>query len=344
MLRRVPVAEAVGMVLPHDLTRIAPGEFKGRAFRKGHVIRPEDVEPLLAMGKEHIYALSLAPGQVHEDEAAERIARAAAGPNLTLTPVCEGRVNLVSAVAGLLKVDAQRLLAVNSIDQVVFATLHSNQFVPAGRPVAGTRVVPLVTDEATVAAAEAVCAGAPLPHLVDVLPLKPARVGLIITGSEIFHGRIPDTFGPVVRRKFAELGSTVLDQVLTADRVDLTVAAILDLAARGADFIVCTGGMSVDPDDQTPAGIRAAGAEVVAYGSPTFPGAMFLLAYLGKIPVLGLPGCVMYHRASVFDLVVPRLLAGERLERRDIAALGHGGFCAACPECRYPVCPFGKGA
>jgi hypothetical protein len=333
------------MVLPHDLTRIEPGQFKGRAFKKGHVIRPEDVEPLLAMGKEHIFALDLAPGQVHEDEAAFRIARAAAGPGITLTAVCEGRVNLVSARDGLLKVDAARLARVNSIDQVVFATLHTNQFVANGRPVAGTRVVPLVTDEATVAAAEAVCAEAgPRAHLVDVLPLRPAKVGLVITGSEIFHGRIPDKFGPVVRRKFSELGSTVLGQALTSDRVDLTVAAILDLAARGADLVVCTGGMSVDPDDQTPASIRASGARVVAYGSPTFPGAMFLLAYLGEVPVLGLPGCVMYHRASVFDLVAPRLLAGEKLERADIVALGHGGFCAACPECRYPVCPFGKGA
>lgn len=342
MMRRVPISEAVGMVLPHDLTRIEPGRFKGRAFKKGHVIRPEDVEPLLAMGKEHIYALSLAPGQVHEDDAAQRIARAAAGPGLTLTGVCEGRVNLVAAHDGLLKVDAARLARINSIDQVVFATLHTNQFVSGGRPVAGTRVVPLVADEAAVAGAEAVCAEA--GPLVDVLPLKPCQVGLVITGSEIFHGRIRDKFGPVVRRKFSELGSTVLDQALTSDRVDLTVAAILDLAARGADLIVCTGGMSVDPDDQTPASIRAAGAQVVAYGSPTFPGAMFLLAYLGGIPVLGLPGCVMYHRASIFDLVVPRLLAGERLERADIVALGHGGFCAACPECRYPVCPFGKGS
>lgn len=341
-MRRVPVSQAVGMVLPHDLTRIEPGRFKGRAYKKGHVIRPEDVEPLLAMGKEHVYALDLAPGQVHEDEAAERIARAAAGPEITLTAVCEGRVNLVSARDGLLKVDAARLARINSIEQVMFATLHTNQFVAAGRPVAGTRVAPLVTDEATVAAAEAVCAEA--GPLVDVLPLRPARVGLVITGSEIFHGRIKDKFGPVVRRKFSELGSTVLDQVFTSDRVDLTVAAILDLAARGADLIVCTGGMSVDPDDQTPAGIRAAGSQVVAYGSPTFPGAMFLLAYLGQIPVLGLPGCVMYHRASVFDLVVPRLLAGEKLGKADVVALGHGGFCAACPECRYPVCPFGKGA
>lgn len=342
MMRRVPVQDAVGMVLPHDLTRIAPGEFKGRAFKKGHVIRPEDVGPLLAMGKEHIYALDLSPGQVHEDDAAQRIARAAAGPGLTLTAVCEGRVNLVAARDGLLRVDVARLARINSIEQVVFATLHTNQFVPGGRPVAGTRVVPLVAEEATVAAVESVCAEA--GPVVDVLALKPARVGLVITGSEIFHGRIQDKFGPVVRRKFSELGSTVLDQVLTSDRVDLTVAAILDLAARGADMVVCTGGMSVDPDDQTPASIRAAGAEVVAYGSPTFPGAMFLLAYLGHVPVLGLPGCVMYHRASIFDLVVPRLLAGERLSRADVVALGHGGFCAACPECRYPVCPFGKGS
>ena len=341
MFKHIPVRQAVGMVLPHDITRIVPGEQKGPAFRKGHVIREEDVEPLLDIGKEHIYAIDLGSGLVHEDDAASRIARAIRGPGLRFEAACEGRVNLVAEGPGLLKVDVARLLDVNMVNQVVVATAHTDQFVPGGRPVAGARVVPLVVEDSVVAEVERICGrGGPV---VSVRPLRRARVGMVVTGSEVFHGRIEDKFGPVVVRKFAALGSEVFDTVLVSDDVDMTRRAILDLVARGADMIVCTGGMSVDPDDQTPASIRAAGAEVVAYGSPTFPGAMFLLAYLGDVPVLGLPGCVMYFRASIFDLVVPRLLAGDDLTHADIAAMGHGGYCAGCDVCRYPVCPFGKG-
>ena len=340
MFKHIPVRQAVGMVLPHDITRIVPGEHKGPAFRKGHVIREQDVETLLDIGKEHIYAIDLSGGLIHEDNAAMRIAAAVAGPGLRFDPPCEGRVNLVADGPGLLKVDVPRLTRLNLVNQVVVATAHTNQFVHRGRPVAGTRVVPLVVEEEVLTEVERICAqGGPV---VSVAPLRKARVGMVVTGSEVYHGRIEDKFGPVVAKKFAALGSRILDKVLVSDDVDMTREAILDLVARGADMIVCTGGMSVDPDDQTPAAIRAAGARVTAYGSPTFPGAMFLLARLGDVPVLGLPGCVMYFRASIFDLVVPRLLAGDELTHEDIAALGHGGFCAGCAECRYPICPFGK--
>lgn len=342
MKKVVSVDEAVGMALAHDLTRIVPGESKGRAFRKGHVIKDEDVDQLLQIGKQHIYVFDLREGLVHEDDAARRIAAAAAGDNTTLTQPCEGRVNLVAEAPGLLSIDVERLHVLNAIPDVTFATLHSGQFVPEGRAVGGTRVVPLVVEEQTVARAEAVCrSGGPL---VRVKPLKTARVGVVTTGSEVHSGRIEDRFGPVLESKFRELGSTILDQILVSDDLDMTVRAIHDLKDRGADMIVCTGGMSVDPDDQTPASIRAAGAEVVSYGAPVFPGAMFLLAWLNEVPVLGLPGCVMYYKASIFDLVVPRLLAGEAVTREDITRMGHGGFCSGCVDCRFPACSFGKGA
>jgi len=340
-MKVVPVAEAVGMALPHDMTRIVPGEFKGRAFRKGHIIRSEDVDILLSMGKEHIGVLDLGLGMVHEDDAAGRIARAAAGPGLALTQVCEGRINFIAERSGLFKIDLDLLRRVNSVSHVVLATLHSNRFVGKGLPVAGTRVVPLVVEEAIIAEVERLCAG---KTLLEIKPLRPARVGLIITGGEVYHGRIKDKFGPVVRRKFAELGSEVVAQALVSDSMDMTKAAIEEMLAAGADMIVCTGGMSVDPDDLTPASIRAAGATIDVYGAPVFPGAMFLIGHIGEVPILGLPGCVMYHRASVFDLLVPRLLAGERVGREDVVSLAHGGFCASCPECRFPVCPFGKGS
>ena len=340
MMKIVPVEESVGSVLCHDITRIVPNEFKGRAFKKGHVVCSEDIPLLLELGKEHLYVLTLEPGQVHENEAAERIAKAAVGPGLTLTDVCEGRINFEAERPGLLKIDVERLGAINSLEGVVLSTVHGNQAVHRGRAVAGTRVVPLVIEEERIRAVEEICGkGA----ILEVKPFMPWKVGLVTTGSEVYHGRIKDAFGPVVREKFHELGSEVFRQVLVADDRETTAAAIRELMDQGAEMVVATGGMSVDPDDQTPAAIRAAGGEVVTYGAPTFPGAMFMLAYIGDIPVLGLPGCVMYHKASIFELVVPRLLAGERVSRADIARMGHGGFCAGCGQCRYPICPFGKG-
>jgi hypothetical protein len=340
MPKTIPVQQAVGTVLCHDITRIVPGQSKGPAFRKGHVIREADVPLLLEIGKEHVFVLEMPADQVHENEAAQRLAAAAAGPGIRLTDPAEGRVNLVACQDGLLQVNVAALDALNTIEDVVFGTLHTRIPVKADQPVAGTRVVPLIFPEARLLEAEHLCRR----HgpLVAIHPYKAWQVGMITTGSEVYHGRIQDAFGPVVRRKFEELGSRITRQILVSDSVVKTVAAIGQLIAEGAQMVVLTGGMSVDPDDQTPASIRASGAEVVTYGAPVFPGAMFMLAYLGEVPVLGLPGCVMYYQASIFDLIVPRILTGERLARRDIVALGHGGFCAACAACRYPLCGFGK--
>lgn len=340
MMNSLPIDQAVGHVLAHDVTRIVPGLEKGPAFKKGHIIQTQDIEALLDMGKAHIYVLELSSDQVHEDAAAGRIAAAAAGAGLKLTIPSEGRVNLVAEYPGLLKVNVPALKQLNSIQDVVFATLHGNHRVDAGQAVAGTRVIPLVVPEHLAAEAERVCRLN--PPLIALKPFQSLRVGMITTGSEVFLGRIKDKFGPVVEKKFKALGSRIIRQIFVSDEVDKTVEAIQTLIGEGVQMVVLTGGMSVDPDDRTAAGIRSVGAEVMTYGAPTFPGAMFMLAYLGDVPVLGLPGCVMYHRTSIFELVVPRLLAGERLTREDIAGLGHGGFCAGCAECRYPLCGFGK--
>jgi molybdenum cofactor synthesis domain-containing protein len=340
-MKAVPVEEAVGMVLGHDVTRIVPGGEKGPAFRKGHVIRPADVPAFLDIGKQHVYVIDLPPGVLHEDEAAQRLAQAAAGAGLTLTAPVEGRINLTATIPGLLKIDVPALNRLNALEDIVLATVHTDHAVEAGRPVAGVRVVPLTVPEEKIAAAEKICAD--VFPLIQVKPFQALRVGMVTTGSEVYQGRIQDRFGPVLRKKFERIGSTVTRQILVSDEVQMTAQAIRDLIAEGAQMVVVTGGMSVDPDDRTPAGIRAAGAEVVTYGAPIFPGAMFLLAYIGDIPVLGLPGCVMYHQTSIFDLVVPRLVAGERLGRQDITVLGHGGFCRTCDVCRYPACGFGCG-
>ena len=339
-MKQVRVEEAVGMVLCHDITRIVPGEFKGRAFRKGHRVQTEDIPLLKNLGKEHLYVFELKEGWIHEDDAALRIAGASAGPGIALSDPAEGRVNLSAVGPGLLKVDVEALLHINSVEEIVFSTLHTNQQVSAGRCVAGTRIIPLMTREEKIETVEKICRES--GPVVSVRPFLPLQVGIVTTGSEVFSGRIEDKFGPVLRTKFAELGCTVMEQVLVADEVEKTVAAIHGFLDRGAGLVAVTGGMSVDPDDQTPTAIRAAGGEVVSYGAPTFPGAMFMLAYIQGVPVVGLPGCVMYYRASVFDLTVPRIVAGETLTRADIVAMGHGGLCAGCAECRYPICSFGK--
>ncbi|MEF2229311.1 MAG: molybdopterin-binding protein [Pseudodesulfovibrio sp.] len=340
-MKIINVEEAIGTILCHDITRIIPGQSKGPGFRRGHVVREEDVSELRKIGKEHLYVFDLADGYVHEDDAARRIARAAAGHGVELDDPVEGKVTFTAAEDGRIDIDATRLLKLNSLGDVLFATIHGNQLVRKGRKLAGVRVLPLAVPEELVIAAEQLLAeGRPM---VQVRPLKPAKVGIVVTGSEVYKGLIEDKFGPVVKRKFKSYGCTVLGKRLVSDDEAMTAKAIRGFLDEGAEFIVVTGGMSVDPDDRTPSAIRSAGAEVITYGAPILPGAMFMLARIGDIPVLGLPGCVMYYRASIFDLVVPRLLSGEDVTRDDILALGYGGFCEGCDTCRYPVCGFGKG-
>ena len=341
-MKTIRVHDAVGSILCHDITRIVPGESKGPVFRKGHVVRQEDVEVLLQVGKEHLYVFESLPGMVHENDAAARIIAAVAGSNLAHTEPKEGRIDLLAACDALLRIDVPVLNRINSLGEISVATIHTMQHVTKGRPVAGARVVPLMIEDEKLRQLESFVS----EPVIEVLPLRRAKVGVVTTGSEVFYGRIQDAFGPVLRKKFAALGSTVVGQTLTSDEVPMTAGAIRDFLEQGADLIVVTGGMSVDPDDRTPTAIRASGAEVASYGAPVYPGAMFLLAYAqgaaGRVPVLGLPGCVMYHKASIFDLIVPRLLAGLEVSAADVAALGHGGFCAQCDVCRYPICPFGK--
>ena len=336
-MKTVLVEEAVGTVLAHDLTQIIPGEFKGSRFKKGHVIAQEDIPVLLSMGKKHLYVIDPAADDVHEEEAARRIATAAAGENITLVEKGEGKVELHAAVDGLLKIDTDALENLIDDDAVMFAAIHQNVVVRQGELLAGTRVIPLFVKESVVARAESI------GTFIRVVPLRNMRVGLVTTGSEIYHGLIQDKFGDVLRQKFTAYGSTVIEQLFADDDDQMIADCIQRLKQAGAELIAVTGGMSVDPDDRTPAGIRCAGVKIETYGAPVLPGPMFLLGYLDEVPVVGLPGCVMYHGTSVFDLVVPRLLAGEHVTRRDIKNLGHGGLCRNCATCTYPNCGFGKG-
>jgi len=339
MMTEIPVQQAVGRVLFHDITRIVPGEFHGRAFKKGHIIAADDINQLLQLGKDNIYVLDLEEGFIHEDPAALRIAKAALGRGIQMMPPSEGKVRLMTTKPGLLKVNVAALDRINAIEEIVFATSHTNRRVGAGKLVGGTRIIPLYTEEEKIVEVEKICREC--APVIEVAPFEKLTVGVVTTGNEVYHGRIEDKFGPVITAKINDLGSSVLRQILVPDSVDMTVQAIHDLLAEGAGMIVVTGGMSVDPDDRTPASIRAAGGQEVTYGSPTFPGSMFMLAYIGDIPVVGVPGCAMYNKATVFDLIIPRILAGDRLTRADITGLGHGGLCLSCSDCRFPNCGFG---
>lgn len=348
-VRVLKTAEAVGTVIAHDITEIVPGKFKGPAFKKGHVVTEADLPHLARLGKEHLYVLELGPGQMHEDEAALVLAEAlTTGPGVTFSPTpSEGKINLVAAHDGLLKVNVAALTAFNLVDGVMCASRHTDTVVRAGEIVAGTRVIPLVIEEAVVRQAAALAQQAVTARqaggVFEVRPLAPRAAALIITGNEVFSHRIEDRFAAALTPKLEAYGCSILSRVLAPDDVDFIARCIRQALDRGAELIVLTGGMSVDPDDVTRLGVLRAGGEDVVYGSSVLPGAMLLLARIGDVPVMGVPACAIHHRNTVFDLVLPRILAGERLSRTDLALLAHGGLCLGCEDCRFPRCPLGKG-
>ncbi len=323
MLKVIPVEQAVGLPLAHDITEIVPGKHKGPAFRRGHIVRQEDISKLLDVGKRNLYVMELEKDELHEEEAARRLAQAAAGANLKLTDPSEGRINLVAAISGLLKIDVERLYRFNSLGDLMMATLPTDRYVREGTVVAGTRTIPVVVKEALIQKAEALCKDKPI---VSLLPVPPRKVHLIVTGSEVFTGRIQDGFGPIVTRKVGELGSRVESVKLAPDDPDVIAGDIQEARRAGAEVILVSGGMSVDPDDKTPEGIRRSGAKVETHGFPVLPGSMFVMAYLGDTPVMGLSGCVLHDPFTAFDALLPRLLAGEKITRADIMTMGHGGL------------------
>lgn len=323
MLKVIPVEEAVGLPLAHDITEIIPGKHKGPAFRRGHIVRREDISKLLDVGKRHLYVMELEKDELHEEEAARRLARAAAGKNLRLTDPSEGRINLVAEISGLLKVDVDRLYRFNSVGDLILATLPAQRYVKQGTVVAGTRTIPVVVKEELIQRAEALCKEHPI---VEVLAMPARKVHLIVTGSEVFTGRIKDGFEPVVSRKVGEVGSQLASVKLAPDDPDVIASHVKEAKQAGAEVILVSGGMSVDPDDKTPDGIRRSGAKIESHGFPILPGSMFVMAYLDDTPVLGLSGCVLHDSFTAFDILLPRLLAGEKITRDDIMLMGHGGL------------------
>ena len=339
-MKLIRTEDAVGHVLCHDLTQIIRGQYKDARFRKGHVVTEEDIPVLLSMGKENLYVWEMVPGLVHENDAAERLSALCAGNHMNRSQVKEGKIELTAACDGLFQVDIDRLDAINMLDDITIATRHSNTAVKAGDKLCGTRVIPLVIEEEKLQAAEAIAGSTPL---LQLLPYQLRTAGVVTTGSEVYKGLIQDTFTPVIVEKLREYGIEMTEHTVVSDDVDMTVGAIDRMREKGVDLVLCTGGMSVDPDDNTPGAIKKSGARIITYGAPVLPGAMFLLGYWDDgTPVMGLPGCVMYAGATVFDLVLPRVAARVAVTKADIARMGNGGLCLSCKPCHWPCCPFGK--
>ena len=340
-MKLIETRKAVGHVLCHDLTRIVKDEFKGAQFTKGHVVTEEDIPMLLSMGKEHLYVWEMEEGMLHENEAAKRLYDICANDNIRPSQtIKEGKIEAFAECDGYFEVDADRLDEINSIDEIMIATRHGSTAVKAGDKLAGMRVIPLVVKDDKLKEAERIYAGQPILKLT---PYKLKNAAVITTGSEVYKGLIKDTFTPVIIEKLKAYGIETKWHKVVDDGTENIKKAIDEVRAEKPDLILCTGGMSVDPDDNTPGAIKAAGAGIITYGAPVLPGAMFLLGYFDNgTPVMGLPGCVMYAKATVFDLILPMVAAGVKVSKKDIVKLGNGGLCLGCKECRYTICPFGK--
>lgn len=341
IMKVVNTENAVGMVLGHDITEIVPGEFKGVAFKKGHVIQESDVEHLLRIGKEHIYIFELSEDELHEDEAALALGNLICGEGVHFTtPPHEGKINIHPDFKGLLKIDRDILEEVNDLGDICIATIHGDRTIEEEKLIGGCRVIPLTINKSKIDEVKKIIDEK--GPIFKVKPFNSLKTAIIVTGSEVYKGRIEDKFGPVVEKKLLKFGAEVFYKTIVPDELDIIKDEVLKAKEMGAELIVVTGGMSVDPDDKTPGAIKATGANIVAYGTPVLPGAMLLLGYLDGTPVFGLPGCVMFSATTAFDLLLPRVIAGETIVRRDISRLGYGGQCLKCPVCTFPDCHFGK--
>ena len=337
-MKKVKVEEAIGLTLCHDITAMRDG-FKGAAFHRGHVITPEDVPALLDLGKRTVFIWEENAGEIHEEDCALRMAAMAPVPGAHYEGPSEGKVLLKADVRGQFRVDTELLRELNSIGDITISTLPDHYPAEVGARLASMRIVPLVTQEEQILRAEALCRER---KLLDLRPYKARKVGVIITGSEVFSGRIKDKFEPVVRSKLANYPGEILGVRICDDDLDMIVSAAKGFLDNGADFLIFTGGMSVDPDDLTPTAIRRLGAEIVTHGVPSQPGNMTLVAYLGNVAILGVPGAAISLPTTMFDVLLPQVYTGDKLTKEDLIRLGDGGLCQQCKVCHFPNCTFGR--
>jgi hypothetical protein len=338
-MKTVHVTDAVGLVLGQDLTRVIPGEFKGVAFHKGHIIQSADIPVMMSMGKDHVYIIELSPEDVHENMAAQQLSLLTAGLNIIRDNASEGKVNMRANTFGLLDIHVDKLLQINEMTGVALSTLHSGTTVKKDEIIASAKIIPLTLPQTTLNHIEKLCAS---EKIIAIRPIPAKKAGLVVTGNEVFYGRIKDRFEDVINKKLLDLGSHLTETIFVPDDANEISTAISQLACKN-DVVFVTGGMSVDPDDVTPLAVRQTGANVIVYGTPVMPGAMFLLAYLNGTPILGIPACGMFSKITVLDVILPKVLIGDEITSRFIASLGHGGLCRTCPEgCHYPNCSFCK--
>ena len=337
-MKKVRVEEAVGQTLCHDITAMVPG-FKGALFKRGHVVAEEDIDTLLDIGKKHIYVGDMEPGMMHEEDCARRLAGMTSIDGAHFEGPSEGKMMLISDMQGMFRVDTDLLRKINTIGDITIATLPDHYRVEVGDKLASMRIVPLFTDEAQIIKAEQMCEE---KKLIDLLPYKPLKTGVIITGSEIYNGRTKDRFEPVVRKKLSYYPGEIIDVRICDDDKGMILKTAGELLDRDADFLIFTGGMSVDPDDLTPGAIRELGAKIIRYGVPSQPGNMTLVAYMEDKPILGVPGAAIHLPTTVFDVLLPQIHTGLRLTEEDLTRLGDGGLCQLCEGCHYPNCTFGR--
>ena len=340
-MKQIKTQDAVGRILCHDVTQIIKGVTKDALFRKGHVIKESDIPILLQLGKEHVYIWEDDRNKLHENDAARILIELCQNKNMYTTGPREGKIDLIADTDGLLIVDTGRLRKVNMLGEMMIATRTSASPVKKGDKLCSTRIIPLAIAKQKMERAKKITGKKPL---LELFPIKKKKYGLINTGNELFYGRIKDTFSPVIKEKMAEYGCEMITNVIMDDNHEHITAAIKGILDSGAQMVLCTGGMSVDPDDRTPLAIAKAAKKIISYGAPVLPGAMFMIAYMkdGR-PICGLPGCVMYHKRTIFDIVLPLLLADVPITEEWLTSLGNGGLCLDCEDCRFPVCAFGKG-
>ena len=343
VLTSLTLEQAVGKPALNDMTKIIPGKEKGPAFKKGQVITAGDLCRLQQMGRSSIYIddhKAHDPNWVHENEAALMFAEKMAGSGVTYTKQpSEGKINFRADLDGMLLVAEKWLEAFNMVPGVMCAGRKKYSLVTKGSDLAGTRAIPLFLSKSDFEKAMSILENGPL---FRVLPLRKAQVGILVTGTEIFRGLVEDQFVPTIRTKVEKMGCEVTHSLIVPDDRDAIRLGVKEVLDTGADLLVTTAGLSVDPDDVTRHGLVDAGAADMIYGVPILPGAMTLLASIGRVSVIGVPACALYFKRTSFDLLLPRILAGLSIKREDLAGMGNGAFCLECKTCTFPKCPFGK--